>query len=221
MDLEPARWGGSGFHGGPSSRRHSEKAWEDERRATLVNADGRLVGSRRGSSGALRASGRSAGRRLPLANLKKKKAEQTVGLCFVSRCAPQFKQISGKHAADVPMYRCKICKHLRDWKPTVVCLPPSVLHTSSKREGVSKQVIRSGAERGHPSSCSRCALSQWPCDLSYTFLSYAQTGQTGLCLPVSCLLCPLSLARSLALSLSRSGRWMVTPGCFDSVENIT
>lgn len=110
VDLEPARWGGSGFHGGPSSRRHSEKAWEDERRATLVNADGRLVGSRRGSSGALRASGRSAGRRLPLA----------VGLCFVSRCAPQFKQISGKHAADVPMYRCKICKHLRDWKQSFV-----------------------------------------------------------------------------------------------------
>lgn len=108
VDLEPARWGGSGFHGGPSSRRHSEKAWEDERRATLVNADGRLVGSRRGSSGALRASGRSAGRRLPLANLKKKKQSKQ------SDCASSHAALLSlnKSAGNTPRTcRCTVAKY--------------------------------------------------------------------------------------------------------------
>lgn len=39
--------------------------------------------------------------------------------------------------------------------------------------------------------CSFCRLSQWPCYLCHTFLSYVETGKTGLSL--SCLHCPLCL----------------------------
>lgn len=108
--------------------------------------------------------------------------------------------------ANTSEFWIKLYSHLTEsetQKPSRLSILPhfSVLHTSYKENFV---------KAGHPlspractlppssllCSLSLCFLSQWPCYLCHTFLSYVETGKTGL---------SLSQLFTLPLSLSQTG----------------